>query len=414
MALSNGWVGYLQRSYNDIKLALVSGLRTRVPEMTDHSESNLMIILMSMFAGITEQLNYYIDNMAREAFLESARSYNSAVKLSKLLDYNIQASIPASVDVTLTFSEALPSPYTLPTGTIFTSDNGTEYITGEQFIAETGSTTLVAPCLQRVESVALPIGTTDSSSFQTFLLQDDYAHNTISIKVGSDFNWQYKTTLGLSKPTDKHYTVEITSNANITVKFGDGTNGAIPPSGQIILFSGFTTSGSLGNVVAGSITKIKSTLVLPSPVTVTDTTNKFAAAGGADVESLLSIKLRAPLSIRTLDRAVTKQDYIDTAILSPGVSKANLLFNCGKSIEIFISPQGGGIAQSTLLTNTKNYIDQRKMVTTFVDVRPAGESIIYLKISATAKFRESGLLAEADIRSALLKAYSFENSDVNK
>ena len=63
MALSNGWVGYLQRSYADIKGSLITGLKNRVPEMTDHTESNLMVLLISMFAGLVEQLNYYIDNI---------------------------------------------------------------------------------------------------------------------------------------------------------------------------------------------------------------------------------------------------------------------------------------------------------------------------------------------------------------
>ena len=414
MALSNEWVGYLQRSYSSIKLALLNGLKNRVPEMTDHSESNLMIILMSMFAGLVEQLNYYIDNMARESFLSSARRFSSGVKLSKLLNYNIKTSIPASVDLTLTFSAALPSAYTLPIGTIFSSDNGVKYMTTEPITAPMGSTSLSAPTLQQEELVAFSIGTTNGLGLQTLDLPQAYANNTISLKVGNDTNWQYKTTLGLSKPTDKHYTVEVSSLAIIRLKFGDGVNGAIPPAGQSVLFSGFTTSGSSGNVVAGSITKVISTLSLPSPITLASTTNNFAASGGSNIETLNSIKLKAPLSIRTLDRAVTRQDYIDTAILAPGVSKANLLFNCGKSIEIFISPLGGGIAQASLITTTKNYIDQRKMVTTFVDVRPAGESIIYFKISVTAKFRESGVLTEQDVRTAILNAYSFENTDVNK
>tara|TARA_R110002020_G_scaffold54690_3_gene152268 strand:- start:2092 stop:3765 length:1674 start_codon:yes stop_codon:yes gene_type:complete len=414
MALSNEWVGYLQRSYSSIKLALLNGLKNRVPEMTDHSESNLMIILMSMFAGLVEQLNYYIDNMARESFLSSARRFSSGVKLSKLLNYNIKTSIPASVDLTLTFSAALPSDYTLPIGTIFSSDNGVKYMTTEPITAPMGSTSLSAPTLQQEELVAFSIGTTNGLGLQTLDLPQAYANNTISLKVGNDTNWQYKTTLGLSKPTDKHYTVEVSSLAIIRLKFGDGVNGAIPPAGQSVLFSGFTTSGSSGNVVAGSITKVISTLSLPSPITLASTTNNFAASGGSNIETLNSIKLKAPLSIRTLDRAVTRQDYIDTAILAPGVSKANLLFNCGKSIEIFISPLGGGIAQASLITTTKNYIDQRKMVTTFVDVRPAGESIIYFKISVTAKFRESGVLTEQDVRTAILNAYSFENTDVNK
>lgn len=71
MSTSNPWLTPFQRSYNDIKAKLIQSLNERVPEITDMSEGNIFILTLSIFAGIAEVIHYYIDGMAREAFLKT-------------------------------------------------------------------------------------------------------------------------------------------------------------------------------------------------------------------------------------------------------------------------------------------------------------------------------------------------------
>ena len=109
MATNNPWLTPYQRSYNDIKAKLISELRNRVPEITDFSEGNIFILIISIFAAIAEVIHYYIDNMARETFFPTARRYSSLYKHSKLVDYHIKSAIPASVDLTLYKSNNKPT-----------------------------------------------------------------------------------------------------------------------------------------------------------------------------------------------------------------------------------------------------------------------------------------------------------------
>ena len=97
MSTSNNWLNPYQRSFNDIKAKLISELRLQIPEITDYSEGNIFVIIISIFAAIAEVIHYYIDNMAREAFLPTARRYSSLYKHAKLVDYHIKSAIPATL-----------------------------------------------------------------------------------------------------------------------------------------------------------------------------------------------------------------------------------------------------------------------------------------------------------------------------
>ena len=129
MALKNPWVGYVDRSFEQIKSSLLSRLTISNPEITDHSESNILVVIVSMFAGLTEMLGYYIDNMARESFISTARRYVSMVKLVRLLDYRIKTAYPATVDITFTFDAALTANAIIPQNTIVQTSNGIIFYT---------------------------------------------------------------------------------------------------------------------------------------------------------------------------------------------------------------------------------------------------------------------------------------------
>lgn len=48
MSTSNNWLNPYQRSFNDIKAKLISELRLQIPEITDYSEGNIFVIIISI------------------------------------------------------------------------------------------------------------------------------------------------------------------------------------------------------------------------------------------------------------------------------------------------------------------------------------------------------------------------------
>lgn len=96
----------LQKIFDSIKGKLLSSLDTITdnegrPLITDKSEGNIFVLIISMFSAIAEVLHFYIDNVARETFLPSARKYESLLRHAKLVDYHLKGAFAPRVAVGL-------------------------------------------------------------------------------------------------------------------------------------------------------------------------------------------------------------------------------------------------------------------------------------------------------------------------
>ena len=423
MALENQWVTYLYRSYKSIKASILDRMKTLVPEITDHSDSNIMVIILDSFSGLVEQLNYYVDSVARESFIPTARRYSSVLKLTRLIDYRVRAKIGSLVDLKITAVDVSENPVildhdeTLAIGLIVKDDIGTEFITQSAITIFTGSSSVVIGATQSKLTVDESIGTTTSSPNQIYELNDDYREGTLQITINGQ-TWVLVDTFAFSGPEDKHFIVEVDQNKQSWVLFGDNLKGLIPPNGYSILATYHTCKGLIGNVEANTITTWDSA---PTPPTNTPTidhyivTNPLPAVGGQDEQGLEEIRKLSTLSLRTLDRAVTSQDHNDICLLVPGVGKAYAEFIAiEKKILFYVAPNEGGTAPSQLLTDVINYFETRKMISTVVTAIAAGETKLRLTIIATVKFRRNTTQAETDIKEALQDTLGFNNSEVNK
>ena len=197
-----------------------------------------------------------------------------------------------------------------------------------------------------------------------------------------------------SGPDDPHYSCdEATGSIALgpSVRAPDGSvrqHGMIPAKGAPFRFSGFHVGGgTIGNVGANRLVVLKSSLSYVARVT-----NRRPASGGADVETLGHAKMRAGAALRTRDRAVTADDYETLARqASSAVAQASCLdpagFTTGRN-----APKPGTVvvailpvianparpvepdelrASAELIETVRAYLDERRLVTTAVDVRAA-------------------------------------------
>jgi len=426
MPLENQWVGYLQRSYKTIKAAILTRMEVVVPEITDHSESNVFVVIIDAFAGLIEQLQYYVDNVARESFITTARRYSSLLKLTRLIDYRIRAKIGAVVDLKITAVDSSEDPVVLDdneeldAGLIVKNSAGVEFITQRKITIFSGASSVVVGAIQRELITDDNLGTTTSSANQAFQLDEDYQHDTAQIVINS-IAWELVQSFAFSGPLDKHFIVEMDENKQAWVIFGDNIHGAIPTNSYVVYGTYYICSGLAGNVETNTITVWDTPSGGPTPPTNVpiidhyNVTNELPAVGGLDEEGIEGIRKHAPLSLRTLDRAVTLQDHIDICLLVPGVGKAAVEFNNQtKTITFYVAPDEGGTAPSQLLLDTVDYFADKKMISTALVALAAGETKLRITLDVTVKFRRSITDAEVDIKTVLQDEFGFNNSVVDR
>ena len=264
MSTSNNWLNPYQRSFNDIKAKLISELRLQIPEITDYSEGNIFVIIISIFAAIAEVIHYYIDNMAREAFLPTARRYSSLYKHAKLVDYHIKSAIPATVDVVLYKNDDTPigQDITIPLNTEFTSSDGKTWISTKTVIWYKDSYYVTVPLVQQ-KSVGVPdriqlgnILSPDSIIYITDIPSDQkYVEGSMNLYI-NDEPWILVDTFAYSSSRDKVYKVEIDEQTRPYIKFGDGQFGMKPEYNATIEASYSLTYGSAGNIATNNFTTV--------------------------------------------------------------------------------------------------------------------------------------------------------------
>ena len=425
MGITNKWLNPYQRSYQQIKAKLVEslmGLKDSQGQklITDYSEGNILIIILSLFAAIAEVLHYYVDNMARETFLSTARRYDSVVKHGALVDYHARAAIAATVDVILSRSitgNSIGAKLTIPQGTVFTDSNGNSWLSARDVIWYSNVTTCKVPLIQHekytssaLNNMVIPTGDRVILNLGTLPNGKYYEHGSMSLQIGGE-SWVLVDTFAKSKPTDKHFMVSVDEALNPYIMFGDGTFGKKPAAGaKITNVVFYLTNGSQGNVKSNTITSIPS--VISSSITDATVSNAYDAAGGSNYENFTMLKEHIPLSVKTLGVAITKEDFESLAMLVDGVNKAKADYECGRKLTVYISPDGGAVASSELISRVYNLLSQRAPMTTWLKVKSAGKVQIILEMDVTGKKSYKTAEIQTQILTALYNAYSPEQAQI--
>jgi hypothetical protein len=136
---------------------------------------------------------------------------------------------------------------------------------------------------------------------------------------GGEVEWTNLTadekTLYNSGSKDRHFEVSQNSLGVLTVLFGDGTRGKIPPLGtDNVRFVYRINANEDGNVGASTITVNAGGAAYIKNITNPRPAGGWREADGVSNESLALVKEEGPASLRTGNRACAPQDYEDLAL----------------------------------------------------------------------------------------------------
>ncbi len=285
-------------------------------EFTDYNfEGSGMSQIVDLLAYNTHYLAMNANFAMNEAFLDTATLRSSVVSHAKKLGYTPRsARAPiAYVDVTLNSSVAASA--TLAKGTRFTTKiDGSTY----GFVTNTDLSVTPSNGIMRFINVPIYEGTLVTSRYtvdlnnieQKFVVTDTRA-DTTTLQVSVQNSTSDLTTTVYTLATD---ITQVTSGANVyfiqegadgkfEVYFGDGVVGSAISNGNIVQLQYVVTNKTKANGA-----NLFSTTSVDGETDVTVAT-LIASRGGAEPESITSIKFNAPLDYSSQGRAVTTQDY---------------------------------------------------------------------------------------------------------
>ena len=316
MATNDTRLTVTEFDFDDVKSNLKTFLKAQT-EFTDYDfEGSGMNILLDVLAYNTHYLGFNANMLANEMFLDSASLRSSVVSHAKTLGYEpTSATAPkALVDVTLNTTGVATA--TLSAGTVFTSTvDEVDY----QFVTiadVTKSNTGAGVPFTNIDIYEGTYVTTrytvDSSDVdQRFLLPDNRSDtSTLTVKVQTSS--ADTTTTTYTKATDitqvsstsSSYFLQEVESGKFEIYFGDGVVGKALSDDNIVILQYVVTNKAGAN--GASIFANSGAIATVTDVSVSTV---GSASGGAEPESISSIKYNAPLDYAAQGRCVTAEDY---------------------------------------------------------------------------------------------------------
>lgn len=408
-------LNYTNRDFESLRRALLDRIPQITERWTDHNPSDIGIVLLELFAGVGDMLAYYMDTQVAEAFLPTAKQRQSVINLCKLISYRLDSAVAATTELTFTLNTIQDRDVTIPSGTSCRA-----FVDREPIPFETTS----AVTIHRGQQEATIAARQGWRELQTFvgnglpwqnyrLSARDIAQGSIKVAI-SDEQWTEVLHFRESGRDDRHFRTETDALENTQIIFGDGIRGAAPPSGTPIVVDYLRTLGAGGNLGRHLINQLQDTIRVDGRNLAVSVTNRRPATGGADRETLEHAATQGPAELRTLWKAVTKEDFRALAEGYPGVAKAQILDrnDCPHHpyyhVNLVVAPNGGGAPSRLLLDEVQAFLEARKVITTEITLYEPFYRDIQVETDIVPQPGEDADTLKSRVEQALADFFHFE------
>lgn len=417
--------------YDQIKQSLKDYLRGQEMFKDYDFEGSALNIILDLLAYNTHYQAFYANMIANEAFLDSAVVRNSVVSLAKQLDYRPRSKKAARVVVNIQLPNNKTSLQNMNSGVEFIAP-GTSFTARNSlgktvnFIALDNYRFQIIGGQYWVYGATLYEGTMKSTSFvvnskdtlQRFIIEDTNIDiDTLVIRVQSSVTdsggiqdiWVRATDINNLNGDSKVFFVQEAENGKWEVYFGDGVMGKAVQNGNLITMLYLQTNGVDGNGI-GSTDSVASRAFTSSDgrYTVSVVTDQYGnpqpSFGGADPESIDSIKYYAPRNYQAQERAVTADDYLSILAREYSLRSESFLVWGGEENDppqygkVFISVKPKNSAKLSLtekqaISNT--ILGKRNLLTVTPEVVDA--DVTYINPSITVYYDPRRTQTTADV-----------------
>ncbi len=408
--------------FDDIKSNLKSYLSAQSQFADYDFAGSGMDVLLDVLAYNTHYMGYYANMAVNEMFIDSASLRESVVSHAKHLNV-IPASVTAStayLDMTFTPSGS-PLSLSIAKNTKFTTS-----ISGRSYTFTTTANKTIYPIAGTYSVTNLPIreGTIVNKKYtvnladttQRFVVPNRNVDiSTITVQVQNSSSdtavttWTNANALDVTTiaSTQKVFWIQEVEEQKYEILFGDGAVGAQLADANIIFIEYLVTSGLASNK-ASSFTAVGTVAGLSSAnYTLTVAS---AASGGAEIESVASLKTNAPKLYQAQKRATTKEDYkaillgersdIESITVYGGEDASPAVY--GK-VYIAVKPNGNTAFSAATKDAIKNSILKKTNVVT-VTPEIVDPIFYYLLIDTTINYDPVTLLTSEDTLKSLISS----------
>jgi uncharacterized phage protein gp47/JayE len=432
---------YASRDYDTIKTDLLARAARVLPEWTERDPSDFGMLLVDLWAYAADVMHFYIDRAANEQYIITATQRESLLATANLFDYIPKSR--SSATATLTLSNTNPELHLIEPYTQFIAryDNKT-YQVYTRYGGSVGGGTQGAPGFGTVEVLEGTIVLNETLSAgsngrpgQRYLLSN---RNTVSSSINvtvfenPDIGTTYRrvdriATAGIG---DRVYAVNVTADGDTEIVFGNNVSGFAPPSNSRIVSTYAYSSGASGNLPANSVVGFRT--ATPTGISIV---SNSAFNGGADEESITSLRTSIPSIISSQNRAVTANDFVNLSLQVDGVAKAAVSFepnpaggsSAGNaSVTIYAHPTisdqefipstdaSASVSSIAVSSATQNLVveslQSRALLGVTVACSPVVEwELIDISIDVYVNDRSVRAWVERDVQLAIDQLFSFDN-----
>ena len=394
--------------FENIKSSLKRFLSNQTQFKDYDFEGSSMAVLLDLLAYNTHYLAYNANFVANEMFMDTAQLRSSVASLAKLVGYTPNSARAPIADLKLVINDGTGSTITIPAGTKFSSAiDGLTYtfVTIGDHVVQPVDGVYTAQSLEVYEGTYVSYNYTfDSSDIdQRFLIPSDRADSTtISVAVqnsASDVTtatYTKATSITQLDGTSKVFFLQEAEDGQYEIYFGDGVIGKKLDDGNIVSISYVVTNKTEAN--AAKTFALQGSISGFTDVTITVNSE---AQGGAEPESLPSIKTNSANFYASQDRAVTVEDYkVKTKQLYANVQSVSAWGGEDNDVPFYgrvyisILPTSG----SNLTESTKSRIVTELKKFSVASVTPVivDPEITNIILRSSIKFDQSGTTKVAD------------------
>jgi len=396
-----------------------------VPQLTDRwtdfNASDLGVVLLELFCGIGDMLAYYLDAQAAEAFLPTARQRQNVINLCKLIIYRLDTPVAATTTLRCALAAPLDEDLTIPAGTACRArleDGDVEFETALDAVIPRGRTEVDVDARQGRRKSESFTGNGEPGQ-RLVLAGKSIAQGSIRVRI-QEREWTEVAHFQESDAGALHFQTETDALDETTIVFGDGVHGAVPPPGEPVEVEYLETLGAAGNLGPNLVTEVLDAVYLDGAQVALSVTNPAPATNGADRETLEHARRQAPAELRSLWKAVTKEDYKALAEGFPGVAKAQILDvnDCGNiryyQVNLAVAPDGGGPPSALLKRDLAEFLESRKVITVEINLFDPVYRPVSVDADVFAHAGEDLDLVRSRVEDALAEHYAFDRMDFGK